>query len=371
MQLPITLNGRFLTQDVTGVQRVARELLFELDNLAMAGELAVPRLLVPGRGELVDPPELSAISIERIGRRGGHLWEQIDLPRAAGSGVLLCLGNTAPLLRLRRRGLPTVVMVHDLSYKYFPTAYSRSFRLLYGIIMPQVLRHADRIVTVSRAEFDAMAQCYPFLLTDPRFSFAPNGGLTDQAMKAAVAAPQAKASGRTSGLYVGSLTRRKNAAGILTAAATFLRAHPEMSFTVVGATDSSFKSIDIDVPTEVRNRITFIGHVNDTGRLGNLYSSARFLLFPSFYESSGLPPSEAMAFGCPTVASDIPALFERCGDAAIYCDPHNSASISAAIELLMDDKIWSEKARLSTERAGRFSWAKQAQHLLQLCEDIA
>ena len=68
------------------------------------------------------------------------------------------------------------------------------------------------------------------------------------------------------------------------------------------------------------------------------YQNAKCFLFPSLYELSGLLPVEAMECGCPVVVSDLPALKERCGDAAIYCDPSNTDSIAAAVEEIMDDK---------------------------------
>lgn len=62
-----------------------------------------------------------------------------------------------------------------------------------------------------------------------------------------------------------------------------------------------------------------------------LYSCASLFLFPSLYEGFGLPPVEAMRCGVPVAASDIPALREVLGDAAYYCNPYSTASISQAI----------------------------------------
>ena len=109
----ITLNGRFLVQNVTGVQRVSREILKHVDQLATSGEIEIPRLLVPARGNIVALPDLKSIVIERVGRFGGHVWEQLELPLHCGREPLLCLGNTAPLMRLLGPKRPVVTMVHD------------------------------------------------------------------------------------------------------------------------------------------------------------------------------------------------------------------------------------------------------------------
>ena len=62
-----------------------------------------------------------------------------------------------------------------------------------------------------------------------------------------------------------------------------------------------------------------------------LYSTAAALVFPSLYEGGGIPVMEAMACGCPVVASDIPSVKEHAGDAAVYFDPNSIESIARAL----------------------------------------
>lgn len=368
----ITLNGRFLMQNVTGVQRVAREVLLQLDAMARDALIPTPRVLLPAKGDLVAPLALQAITPERVGRHGGHLWEQLDLPRAAGPDPLLCLGNTAPVRRLYQAGHPTVTMVHDLSYKYFPAAYNWKFRALYSAMMPRILRHSAAVVTVSEAEATSIRSHYPQLQDDPRLSFLQNGGIPDADAAAARArtdmpGPEA----RPYGLYVGSLTKRKNARGLLEGAMAFLEAYPTMRFVVIGATGASFEGLEIAVPAHLQDRLEFRGQINDAAEIYKAYAHARFLLFPSFYEASPLPPIEAMTFGCPVVASSIPSILERCGDAAIYCAPDSPASMVAAIDTLMADAA-SWRAASDTSRAWteRFSWRAQAEGLMRLCASV-
>lgn len=365
----ITINGRFLLQAVTGVQRVAREILGELDRMAAANEIPPPRVLLPKAGKITGSLDLQKIRPERIGRWSGHAWEQLDLPRECGAEPLLCLGNTAPVSRLHRKGEPVVTMVHDLSYAYFPEAYSWQFRAVYRALLPQVARYSERVVTVSKAEMKSIARHFPALADSGRLSFFPNGGVRDAAMRTALADANRGPERRNYGLYVGSLTRRKNAEGILRAAVDFLRRYPKMRFVVIGSTGASFQSVTSDVSVDVANRLEFHGQVDDTNEIYAAYRNARFLLFPSFYESSGLPPIEAMTFGCPVVSSRIPALLERCGNAAVYCAADDQGSIAAAIDVLMrDDVSWREQSEAARSRAATFSWNAQARGLLDLCE---
>lgn len=364
-----TLNGRFLVQSVTGVQRVAREALMVFDQMAAAGDISVPRLLLPAHGEIVALPDLQAITPERVGNLRGHAWEQIELPAHCGAEPLLCLGNTAPVLRLWCRGRPVVTMVHDLSYKYFPDAYSWKFRSIYGVIMPVVLRQSDHVVTVSDAERQSIMRHYPFLKDSSRLSYLQNGGIPDKAARTVTQDILPSCTERDYGIYVGSLTRRKNASGLLLAAIRFLRRYSDMRFVVIGATGASFEGVSVKIPDDVVTRLEFWGQVNEAQEIYDALRGARFLLFPSFYEASPLPPVEAMTFGCPVVSSKIPSLVERCGEAASYCDPTDGDSIDAAINRLMEDPLlWDEMSEAGLARAARYTWQAQALGLLHQCE---
>ncbi len=364
----IVLNGRFLTQDVTGVQRVAREVLGELDKLATERAIETPRLLVSSE-TLKNMPVLQTIEPEVIGKRRGHLWEQLDLPKQIDNDVLLCLGNTAPVASLRSKKTPVVTMVHDLSYRYFPDAYSWSFKALYERLIPYVLRRSAFVATVSHSEKAAIETHYPFLKDSPRLVPVQNGGLPDDVAQELQAESLPGFDERPYGLYVGSLSKRKNAVGIIKSAIEFLRKYPQRRFVVIGASSSVFEGIDIDVPADVQDRLEMRGQINDPDQVYAAYRNAQFLVFPSFYEASPLPPIEAMTLGCPVISSRIPSLKERCGDAAVYCDADDIDTIVAAMSNLTEDAgFWQDRSQAAREHARTYSWRRQTQELISLCE---
>src|SRR6187402_3179762 len=107
-QQTISINGRFLTQKVSGVQRYAREIISALDRLLVSGKTP----LAGANWCLVAPPgtdcdlRLQKIDFQTIGSGGGHLWEQLHLRKAPG--LIVSLGNSGPLFRRHN-----MVVIHD------------------------------------------------------------------------------------------------------------------------------------------------------------------------------------------------------------------------------------------------------------------
>ena len=136
----VIVNGKFLTQRVTGVQRVARELLAALDGLIEKDEvlLAVP----PETEEL---PAYKNIKILRTGRLHGNLWEQLSLPlvRRKYRATLLNLCNSAPLL------CPGVTCLHDAKIRSRPGDFGLVFRTWYRLMTWNSGRRCKMLLTVS------------------------------------------------------------------------------------------------------------------------------------------------------------------------------------------------------------------------------
>jgi len=361
----IVINGRFLMQPVTGVQRVAREVTRALDRLVAEERLAVRLRLVCEPEARLDDLALAVTTVERTGsgwggRLRGHAWEQLVLPRRVRGGHLLCLGNTAPLAALHApRGV--TVMIHDLSYRQFPRAYRLHYRLGHRIMLPSLLRRAKTILTVSEREKAMLAALRPE--ARGRIRVAQNGGWGGAPGERAVdgaAHPDAPAPGYL--LYVGSLSRRKNIHGVLAVAVKLAR-EDGLATLIVGAGSDILAPIAGDVPADVAHLVRFAGPVTELGALGRLYRDAGCLLFPSFYEASPLPPVEAMHFGCPVVVSAIPSMTERCGTAAVYCDPHDVDDMAGAVRrVLADPAAQAARGRL---HAAHWTWRDQAVRVLE------
>ncbi|MEK7845866.1 MAG: glycosyltransferase family 1 protein, partial [Nitrospinota bacterium] len=120
----------------------------------------------------------------------------------------------------------------------------------------------------------------------------------------------------------------------------------------------------------MNNKIIYVDIDND-GDLIRLYQSADLLLSPSLYEGFGLPALEAMACGCPVVASNVASLPEVCGDAAYYVAPDNIESIAEGIyKVLTDNELRQGLVKKGFERAKLFNWEKSAKEHLKVFEDV-
>lgn len=102
--------------------------------------------------------------------------------------------------------------------------------------------------------------------------------------------------------------------------------------------------------------------------LAGYYGGAGALIYPSKYEGFGLPPIEAMGFGCPVLASNAPPMPEIVGEAGLYFDPDDEKKLCDQLAAIADASTrlqWSEKAK---NRAALFSWhqaAREAVHFYQ------
>jgi glycosyltransferase involved in cell wall biosynthesis len=252
-----------------------------------------------------------------------------------------------------------VVLVHSLSYAYVPSAYSLPFRAAYTVVMHYVMRRAGCVVTVSESERAVILGHFPNVsgLAD-RLIAAPNGVSPPEPQRGAPAPRE------NFGLYVGSLSKGKNIEGVIETAIRLARERG-MRFAFVGGGGAAFASASLSIAPDVADKLEFVGQVDDPAVLADYYRRAAVLLFPSHYESSGLPPTEAMSYGCPVVLSRIPSLVERCGDAAEYCDPNDVESIVDAIKRVVTDPLRAEAlSRAGRERAALYSWEAQVRGVL-------
>jgi glycosyltransferase involved in cell wall biosynthesis len=353
----IAINGRFLTQGMTGVQRFATEIVAAADALAVAGAWPVARLLHPAGAR---DAGLRAFASETVGTRSGQVWEQIDLPRALRGDVLVNLGNTAPLLA----GARQAVVIHDAGAFDTPESYSFAFRSWYRLLQKRLARSGARILTVS--EFSRGRIAATLGVEAASIGVLPEGGehVLRVPADAGVLARHGLERARYA-LVVGNPAAHKNLAA-LSSAAEMLGQHG-LVLAVAGAADPTVFRAGGGVAAEAAR---VLGRVSDA-ELRALYENALCLIFPSRYEGFGLPPLEAMVCGCPVVAAHAGAVPEVCDGAALWFDPDQPATLAEALSRLIEEEGLLDGLRQAgLERARHFTWEAAARALLARIEGL-
>jgi len=347
------VNGRFLTQPISGVQRVARQLC-----------RALARSPAKDSFSLVIPPSAEAeadqigLPVEIAGRGfdaplGGVLWENQALPKAAHGRYLINLTNRFPVTL--KRG---AVLMHDAHVFDLPSTYTPVFGSFYrGLYRWAVTRNLDLVTvsdfsrarlshalgvdsarwTVIKSGIDHILEPKPDFSVLERFGLVPEGYV----------------------LTVGAVSAHKNLAALKLLA----RGLTEQGHELVAVGDLAPA---VYAGADLGEGLKHLGQVSDGG-LRVLMENARCFVFPSKYEGFGLPPLEAMALGCPVATSDLAPLRDACGEACIFFDPEDPEDIAERVMALSND----EAQRIHLGKAGRevtrhLTWDRSAQKWLDL-----
>lgn len=223
-------------------------------------------------------------------------------------------------------GIRCATFIHDVMYQTNPEWFTRSERAYFWLI-PRFARTADLVVTSSQHEVDRIRACNPSLRNVQGIGLSVATALTG----ATPTRPDVVPDGLPFLLTVGRLNIRKNLALTLEATLASGRISPELPLVVVASRDGK----DVPLPASVERAaregsIRFVPRVTDA-ELAWLYRHAELFLYLSLDEGFGLPPLEALSFGCPVLVSDIDVFRELLGDHATYCDPRDIDDATSAI----------------------------------------
>lgn len=341
----VVVNGRFRTQNVTGVQRYAAEIVARLSDEA---EVLVP---LSGKGA------------------AGHLWEQTLLPWNCEGRLLWSPNACGPLLYRRQ-----VVTFHDLFPIENPEWYSTVYARWYGLAMRRLAAGAMHLIAVSeytKSRLVKVLGCSPENVT-----VIPNGchvGQRAHEDQIGEAAAGLKLPGRRYVLSLGSLERRKNVPALLQAWSEIQAQLPSDLWLVIAGSQP-----DAAVYGELGSclsptRVFYTGYVPEQF-LSGLYSGAELFVFPSLAEGFGLPLLEAMACGVRCLSSSSTSLPEVGGEAVRYFDPACPGDLARALGamLLPESPAWEAGGyRPSVAQARRFSWDAAASKTRQVIETHA
>ena len=348
------INGRFGTQRLTGVQRVAMGLLQALD--ALDG--------LPGAWQLLSPPGVAWPALQRVRLRTrrsllgtGHGWEQSVMAAAAARGArVLNVAGSGPWF-----GGPQVSWLHDAAVFDHPEAYRATFVHWYRALFRHRARRGDLLITPSEHAQGRLA--HHLRVPVSRILVLPHGGDHFDAVQADTGVLDRL--GVVPGCFwlcIASPNPNKNLPRLLRAHARAEVGH--LPLVRVGAPNA--RVFSHHGPAAPARGLIELPQASDQ-ELKALVQAARALLMPSLYEGYGLPALEAMRLGCPVVAGRAGALPEVCGDAAYYVDPSSEDDMVAALEALaIDDSRIAQLRSAGAARSAPQTWSRAARRLLEL-----
>lgn len=261
-----------------------------------------------------------------------------------------------------------LVTVYDMNFLALPQFLSLPQRLYAKIVFRAIRHKANHVLCISEFSKREFLRLVPGKKVDvsaiplgtASHWFTPTQNLEN---------PQDK----PFFLFVGNVKPHKNLVRLLQAYERIALQIPH-DLIIVGKKEGFIVSDTqaLAYPSSLNERIVFTGHINDE-RLRQYYTHATALAFPSLYEGFGLPALEAMACSCPVLTSNVTALPEVCGDAAIYCDPYSVEDIAKQLlRLAKDEDLRKDLIAKGKKRAASFTFDACAertteviQHLLQ------
>lgn len=346
----VYVNARFLTQEMTGVQRFAAEISRQLKY--MLGDRV--KFVAPSNIKLAElADELQA---EIVGKHTGYCWEQIELPRylkRKGSPVLLNFCSVAPLFYDNN-----ILAIHDITWVRYPDTYSFRFRTAYNFLVPRLARKAVKIITVSDFSLKEISGHYN--IPEDRF-IVVNNAVSGRF------SPVIDDSLRKENYFVAvsSIKENKNFPMVVESFKLLRKGLHGIKLYIIGnLKDRNFGDVSLDINGDPD--IKLLGRVSDED-LVRYYSNALGFVFPSLYEGFGIPVLEAQACGCPVISSNSSSLPEVLRDSAMLCAPDDIRAFADNMYALATDmelrKGLVDRGRKNVER---FSWEKSAGIIINL-----
>ena len=312
------------------------------------------------------------------------LMEQFELP-------FLIFSEKIDLMHFPHFNVPVfcpvrfVVTIHDLILTKYPTVRASTLGPLrywfkhygYKVVIKNAIWRAKKIIAVSKFTKNDILQNFKIDSSKIIVSYEGVAKLGDfnkdlartSSSEATLMCYNIK---RSYILYVGNAYPHKNLNNLIKIFIELKRKYSDLSLVLVGREDyfyTKLKKFVLECDGE-RDGVLFPGFVDDKD-LGTLYGNALLYVFPSLYEGFGLPPLEAMTYGCPVVASNLASMPEILGKAAAYFDPNDFSEFKEVLEEVINKKKLRDELIFEGYRQiKRYSWDDCSRNTLNVYRDI-
>ncbi|MBI3363705.1 MAG: glycosyltransferase family 4 protein [Ignavibacteriae bacterium] len=390
----IAIDGRSIVRKTSGIGQYTEHLVRSLVEIDRESEYLL-FLIEPN--DAIEAPNLTKVMIVGYERMIlNRWWENVLLPRFielhdidlyfAPAYALPFLPRHRKLVSLLplphnlkkyfnegRKRVTYVVTIHDMISYLHPQYFTPKMQMWQHLFVTNAVKVADHIISDSHTTKQDIMKFFP--VEDKKISviapwfdqkFAP---VTDVSLLEKTR--QRYSLPKKYILYLGTIEPRKNVAGIVQAYGLLpQRLREEYALVLGGSLGWYTEEILAQIEkTRSQGKIHMLDYVEHR-HLTALYTMARAFVFPAFYEGFGLPPLEAMACGTPVITSNVSAIPEVVGDAALMVNPSDTQELSDAIvRLLEDSSLHASLRKRGLERARSFNWRTNAEATLRVFRD--
>ncbi len=272
---------------------------------------------------------------------------------------------------VRQTGIPTVVTMHDLAFKRYPSFYPFIDRQIYDIKFRHACRQADRIVAISESTKKDIIEFYGipeekiaviYQSCHERFQQEKSQKTIDYVLKK-YQLP------RDYFLFVGSLSERKNPLAVLQAI-TQLPRNLQLPLVIIGE-GQSYKNRVLDYMRKhgMERKVFFIKPEYED--MPAIYQQADIFLYPSFYEGFGIPILEALFSETPVITTNVSSLPEAAGPDSWLVQPGKPEQIAEGMQKILTDEAFRRNMiEKGYQYAQRFQGDVLTDQMMELYEDV-
>lgn len=301
----------------------------------------------------------------------GWYWDQVVVPKVAQQYGVDLLFN--PFLSVPIRGcFKKVMIMHAVEYHTVPKVYDWKLYLKWSFLEKVLLPKADRLISISSTMTQELRRAvkYP---TDKVCTVYHGVSNRFRVIEDAAKLRKAKEEYELPNdfiLFVGHLYPEKNFGNLVRALHLIAQKIPH-DLVVVGRPRWKYqKDLELIDSLGLRERVHFLYYIPNHD-LPAIYNLASCFVLPSLYEGFGLVLLEAMACGCPVVASQTGAIPEISDGAAMLFDPHDPEKMGEAIlQAISDSDLRQYLVEKGRTRASEFTWDRCALKTLQVFKEV-
>lgn len=277
-------------------------------------------------------------NIQNCYTKANNLYKYLQISTYLKIPKKIDIWHTTYPLPIKVNHANIITTIHDLIPLKLPYTSLDNKKFFFSIIKNS-LKNSKIVLTVSENTKKDILDCFDL---DPEKIYVTYQPILDNSFliqedKINVFLKKYKLNYKKYILFVGAIEPKKNVGRLIDA---YTAIDTDMQLVIVGKKawlwESEIGKLERIYGKNFSRKVKLLEYVTKRD-LAYLYKGAFCFVFPSLYEGFGLPPLEAMSFGCPVITSNVSSLPEICGDAALYVDPYNFDEIRQAIEKLIDN----------------------------------